>query len=127
MPIDKRGNVVLKCSKTGGIKMADFNKIKYNNEYNKQSYDRINLMTEKGKKSQWAEKAKAAGLSLNAYITRAVDNYAGIEDFTKVEEKAKEEARREVLAKVADALKPDRQPDKSDFDEAIKKRLEGLI
>lgn len=127
MPIDKRGNVVLKCSKTGGIKMADFNKIKYNNEYNKQSYDRINLMTEKGKKSQWAEKAKAAGLSLNSYITRAVDNYAGIEDFTKVEERAKEEARREVLAKVADALKPDKQPDKSDFDEAIKKRLQGLI
>ena len=103
--------------------MAEFNKIKYNNEYNKQSYDRINLMTEKGKKSQWTEKAKAAGLSLNAYITRAVDSYAGIEDFTKVEERAKEEARREVLAKVADALKPD----KSDFDEAIKKRLQGLI
>ena len=103
--------------------MAEFNKIKYNNEYNKQSYDRINLMTEKGKKSQWTEKAKAAGLSLNAYITIAVDNYAGIENFTKVEERAKEEARREVLAKVADALKPD----KSDFDEDIKKRLQGLI
>lgn len=107
--------------------MAEFNKIKYNNEYNKQSYDRINLMTEKGKKSQWTEKAKAAGLSLNAYITRAVDSYAGIEDFTKVEEKAKEEARREVLAKVADALKPDQPPEKSDFDKDIKKRLEGLI
>ena len=103
--------------------MAEFNKIKYNNEYNKQSYDRINLMTEKGKKSKWTEKAKAAGLSLNAYITRAVDNYAGLEDFTKVEERVKEEARREVLAKVADALKPD----KSDFDEDIKKRLQGLI
>lgn len=123
MPIDIWSNGGVKYSKTGGIKMAEFNKIKYNNEYNKQSYDRINLMTEKGKKSQWTEKAKAAGLSLNAYITRAVDNYAGIEDFTKVEEKAKEEARREVLAKVADALKPD----KSDFDEAIKKRLQGLI
>lgn len=107
--------------------MAEFNKIKYNNEYNKQSYDRINLMTEKGKKSQWTEKAKAAGLSLNAYITRAVDNYAGTENFTKVEEKAKEEARREVLTKVADALKPDKQPDTSDFDEDIKKRLQGLI
>lgn len=107
--------------------MAEFNKIKYNNEYNKQSYDRINLMTEKGKKSQWTEKAKAAGLSLNAYITRAVDNYAGTEDFTKIEEKAKEEARREIMAKVADALKPDKPPEKSDFDETIKKRLEGLI
>lgn len=103
--------------------MAEFNKIKYNNEYNKQSYDRINLMTEKGKKSQWTEKAKAAGLSLNAYITIAVDSYSGIENFTKVEERAKEEARREVLAKVADALKPD----KSDFDEDIKRRLQGLI
>lgn len=107
--------------------MSEFNQAKYIQEYIKQSYDRITLQVPKGKKSQWAEKAKAAGLSLNAYITRAVDSYAGIEDFTKVEERAKEEARREVLAKVADALKPDRQPDKSDFDEAIKKRLEGLI
>lgn len=107
--------------------MSEFNQAKYIQEYIKQSYDRITLQVAKGKKSQWAEKAKAAGLSLNAYITRAVDNYAGIEDFTKVEEKAKEEARREVLAKVADALKPDKPPEKSDFDEAIKKRLEGLI
>lgn len=103
--------------------MAEFDATKYANDYIKQSYDRINLTTEKGKKSQWAAKAKAAGLSLNAYITRAVDSYAGTEDFTKVEEKAKEEARREVLAKVTDALKPD----KSDFDKDIKKRLEGLI
>nr|DAH82993.1 MAG TPA: hypothetical protein [Caudoviricetes sp.] len=103
--------------------MSEFNQAKYIQEYIKQSYDRITLQVPKGKKSQWAEKAKAAGLSLNAYITRAVDSYAGIEDFTKVEEKAKEEARREVLAKVTDALKPD----KSDFDKDIKKRLEGLI
>ena len=37
------------------------------------------------------------------------------------------DAARAVLSPVADALKPDRQPEKSDFDEAIKKRLEGLI
>lgn len=107
--------------------MAEFDATKYANDYIKRSYDRINLTTEKGKKSQWTEKAKAAGLSLNAYITRAVDNYAGIEDFTKVEERAKEEARREVLARVADALKPDKPSEKSDFDEDIKKRLQGLI
>lgn len=107
--------------------MSEFNQAKYIQEYIKQSYDRITLQVPKGKKPQWAEKAKAAGLSLNAYITRAVDSYAGIENFTKVEEKAKEEARREILAKVADALKPDKPPEKSDFDEAIKKRLEGLI
>ena len=107
--------------------MAEFDATKYANDYIKQSYDRINLTTEKGKKSQWMEKAKAAGLSLNAYITRAIDSYAGIEDFAKVEEKAKEEARREVLARVADALKPDKPSEKSDFDEDIKKRLQGLI
>lgn len=100
--------------------MSEFNQAKYIQEYIKQSYDRITLQVAKGKKSQWTEKARAAGLSLNAYITRAVDSYAGIEDFTKVEEKAKEEARREVLAKVADALKPDKPPEKSDFDEVIK-------
>jgi hypothetical protein len=118
---------MLKLRKKGGAIMAEFDATKYANDYIKQSYDRINLTTEKGKKSQWAEKAKAAGLSLNAYITRAVDSYAGIEDYTKVEEKAKEEARREVLARVADALKPDKPSEKSDFDEDIKKRLQGLI
>ena len=50
-----------------------------------------------------------------------------IEQKIKAEERAKEEARREVMAKVADALKPDKQADKSDFDEDIKRRLQGLI
>ena len=83
--------------------MSDFNKIKYNNEYNKQSYDRINLMTTKGKKSEWNEKAKSAGLSLNAYITQAVDSYAGI---SPDEDKIAEEARREIIARIEQALKP---------------------
>ena len=87
--------------------MSDFNKIKYNNEYNKQSYDRISLMTTKGKKSEWNEKAKSAGLSLNAYITQAVDSYAGISpDEDKIAEKALEEARREIIARIEQALKP---------------------
>ena len=64
--------------------MAEFDATKYANDYIKQTYDRINLTTEKGKKSQWTEKAKAAGLSLNAYITRAVDNYAGISGLVTV-------------------------------------------
>jgi len=107
--------------------MAEFDKIKYNNDYNKQSYDRINLVVAKGKKPQWAEKAKAAGLSLNSYIARAVDSYAGTEDFTKLEEKAKEEARREVLAKVEKALKGEEPLASSTFDEEVKKKLKGLL
>lgn len=87
--------------------MAEFDPVKYANNYIKQSYDRINLTIPKGKKSEWNEKAKSAGLSLNAYITQAVDSYAGISpDEDKIAEKALEEARREILARIEQALKP---------------------
>ena len=57
--------------------------------------------------SVWNEKAKSAGLSLNAYITQAVDSYAGISpDEDKIAEKALEEARREIIARIEQALKP---------------------
>lgn len=112
--------------------MPEFDKVKYNNEYNKQSYDRTSLMTPKGKKAEWSERAKAAGLSLNAYITRAVDEYAGISpDADRIAEKAREEARREVLAKIDKALRGEKQSEPKStgatFDEEIKKKLEGLI
>lgn len=112
--------------------MGDFDKVKYTNEYINKSYDRINLTVAKGKKSEWSEKAKAAGMSLNAYITRAVDEYAGISpDADRIAEKAREEARREVLAKIGQALRGEKQSEpkstETTFDEEIKKKLEGLI
>lgn len=112
--------------------MSEFNKSKYIQEYMKQSYDRVNVQVPKGKKAEWNEKAKAAGMSLNAYITRAVDEYAGISpDADRIAEKAREEARREVLAKIDQALRGEKQsePKSTDttFDEEIKKKLEGLI
>ena len=60
----------------GGAVMAykdKTNAIKYNNEFNKQAYDRISLMVAKGKKELIQEKAKANGESLNAFINRAID------------------------------------------------------
>lgn len=49
--------------------------IKYNNEYNKGAYDRISLMLPKGKKEviQAAAQASADGVSVNAYIKKAID------------------------------------------------------
>lgn len=47
--------------------------IKYNNEFIKQSYDRINLTVPKGKKEIIQSAAKASGESVNAFINRAID------------------------------------------------------
>ena len=87
--------------------MAEFDKIKYNDEYNKHAYDRVNLTIPKDKKSEWNEKAKPAGMSLNAYITQAVDSYAGISpDEDKIAYKALQEAHREIFTRIEQALKP---------------------
>jgi len=51
--------------------------IKYNNEFIKQSYDRINLTVPKGKKEIIQSAAKASGESVNSYINRAIDLLMG--------------------------------------------------
>ncbi len=57
--------------------MADtekkFDKIKYNNSFNKETYDRFSLMLPKGKKEIIQEYAKQNGESINAFINRAID------------------------------------------------------
>ena len=52
-----------------------FNQIKYQNEFIKQKYDRVNLTVPKGKKEKIKAAAKAAGQSVNEYINSAIDNY----------------------------------------------------
>ena len=47
--------------------------IKYNNEFIKKAYDRINLTVPKGKKEVIQSAAKASGESVNAYINKAID------------------------------------------------------
>lgn len=46
--------------------------IKYNNEFNKKAYDRINLTIPKGQKEVIQAAANAQGESVNAYIYAAV-------------------------------------------------------
>lgn len=50
-----------------------FDKIKYNNSFNKESYDRFSLMLPKGKKEIIQEYAKRNGESINAFVNRAID------------------------------------------------------
>lgn len=45
----------------------------YVNEYQKEKYDRITVMAEKGKKTKYQTAAKAAGLSLSAFVEMCVD------------------------------------------------------
>lgn len=47
--------------------------IKYNNEYNKQAYDRINLTVPKGNKEKIQTAAQANGESVNAFINKLID------------------------------------------------------
>lgn len=46
--------------------------IKYNNEFNKRAYDRINLTIPKGQKEVIQAAAQAANESVNAYIYAAI-------------------------------------------------------
>lgn len=48
------------------------NTIKYNNDFNKKAYDRINLTVPKGQKEVIQAAAQAASESANAYIYAAV-------------------------------------------------------
>lgn len=50
-----------------------FDQIKYQNEFNKNRYDRITILVPKGKKAEWTELAKAEGMSLTAWITKQIE------------------------------------------------------
>lgn len=52
----------------------EFNQIKYQNEYNKEKYDRMSIMLPKGKRAIIKNRANNLSLSVNAYINRIVDN-----------------------------------------------------
>ena len=47
--------------------------IKYNNQYNKDNYDRISLMLPKGSKKILSELTKERGEKMNTLIRRAID------------------------------------------------------
>ena len=54
-------------------KKEDFNQIKYQNEFNKANYDRVEVNMPKGKKAIFKEASAAAGQSVSEYINQAID------------------------------------------------------
>lgn len=50
-----------------------FNKVAYNNKFNKNNYDRVGVLMPKGKKEVVKNYAKKKGESVNAFINRAID------------------------------------------------------
>lgn len=59
--------------KMARTKTEEFNQIKYQNEFNKANYDRVEVNMPKGKKAVVKETAKAAGQSVSKYINQAID------------------------------------------------------
>lgn len=53
-------------------KSEEFNQIKYQNEFNKANYDRVEIIMPKGQKAVVKEKAKAAGQSVSEYVNQAI-------------------------------------------------------
>ncbi len=53
--------------------MSKFNQIQYQNQYNKEKYDRITIMVPKGSKDVLQLHAKECNLSLNAYINKLLE------------------------------------------------------
>lgn len=50
----------------------EFNQIKYQQEYNKTHYDRLEISIPKGQKAIVQEKAKIAGQSMKEYVMQAI-------------------------------------------------------
>ncbi len=59
------------------IKMA-FDEVAYKNEFDRQNYDRLSFNVPKGKKALLKAYAEKQGISVNALITQAVEEYTGI-------------------------------------------------
>ena len=49
-----------------------FDKVAYNNEFNRQKYDRLYIMIPKGEKDRLKAHADSHGESLNEFIKRAI-------------------------------------------------------
>ena len=54
--------------------MNNFNQFEYQNQYNKEKYDRITIMVPKGNKDVLQTYAKKMNLSLNAYINKLLES-----------------------------------------------------
>lgn len=54
-------------------KQDSFNQFKYQNDYNKEKYDRLTLVMPKGKKDKVKKRADELNKSVNGYINDVID------------------------------------------------------
>ena len=47
--------------------------INYINKYQKEKYDRVTVMAQKGKKKEWTKAAELKGLKLSAFVQMCVE------------------------------------------------------
>jgi len=52
-----------------------FDRISYQNNYNKKKYDRVTIMLPNGEHAKLKDIAKSEGMSVNAYIQTAIAYY----------------------------------------------------
>ena len=64
---------IVEKARQRGEEKPVFNQIAYQNDYNREKYDRVNLTMKKGKKALVKEAAAAAGQSVNEFINAAID------------------------------------------------------
>lgn len=64
-----------------------YDKIKYNNAFNKEKYDRISLMVKSGKKAVIKSKAEELGMKTNEFINKAIDLVLNNEDIAEMMKK----------------------------------------
>lgn len=53
-----------------------FDRIKYNNDFNRQNYDKVTIQIPKGEKAEWKELAEKAGMSMTEMVRRAVAEFS---------------------------------------------------
>lgn len=51
------------------------NSVALKNDYNRERYDRLNIMVPKGKREILKNRAKSMGMSLNRYIMTAIEHF----------------------------------------------------
>lgn len=72
----------MKDTSAAGEDKATFNQFAYQNQYNREKYDRVNLTMPKGQKEIVRKQAKKRGQSVNEYINALImaDIAAGQEE-----------------------------------------------
>lgn len=59
--------------------VMSFDKTKYQNEYVRETYDRVTVLVPKGKRDDIKRLAKSKGISANQLIVEALESYYGID------------------------------------------------